>query len=88
MYNPFLFNPANLDKGRILMKPLWLVLGVLFVVAIAVQALSKARKSKITGLDARWPLEAKRHVLTERERALFRRLRETLPNTSCLPRFS
>jgi hypothetical protein len=61
------------------MKPLWIVLPALFLVGILIQALKAWQRKQMTALKVRWPLEPKRHLLTERERELFQRLRAALP---------
>jgi hypothetical protein len=56
-----------------------LLIGLVFI--LTVLALVAAKLKPRDGLFARpWPLEAKRQLLTERERALFQRLVQTLPN--------
>lgn len=59
-----------------------LILGVLaLVVVVAVLAgVSEGLKPRKGALDKPWPLAAKRQLLSERERALYRRLVEALPN--------
>lgn len=61
------------------MKPLWIALPLLFVVALLVNALKAWRRKQMYTLKKRWPLEPKPHVLSERERELFQRLRTALP---------
>ena len=56
------------------------LLGAL-VCILAVLAVLAAKLKRRDGLFAKpWPLEAKRQLLTERERALYQRLVQTLPN--------
>ena len=51
------------------------------LVAFRVMALFNSRSKPRAGLLSKpWPLEAKRQLLTERERALYQRLVQTLPN--------
>ncbi len=60
------------------MTPL-IVIGVLIAAVVIRLVLRKFRPRE--GLLAKpWPLEAKRQVLSERERVLYRRLVEALPN--------
>src|ERR1700733_6385989 len=55
-----------------------LLIGLVFI--LAVLALVAAKLKPRDGLFAQpWPLEAKRQILTERERALYQRLVQTLP---------
>jgi very-short-patch-repair endonuclease len=61
-------------------NPIFALLIVLAVVAAILGAFAAKLKPR-DGLFAKpWPLEAKRQLLTERERALFQRLVQTLPN--------
>jgi hypothetical protein len=54
---------------------------VALVLILAVLGAVAAKLKPRDGLFSKpWPLEAKRHLLTERERALFQRLVQTLPN--------
>lgn len=46
----------------------------------ALGLVAASRKSRDGLLNRPWPLDAKRQLLTERERVLFGRLREALPN--------
>ncbi len=56
-----------------------LLIGLVFI--LTVLAVLAAKLKPRDGLFAKpWPLEAKRQLLTERERALFQRLVQTLPN--------
>jgi very-short-patch-repair endonuclease len=55
------------------------ILGVLVAVGVAT-VWAKLRKRDYDALSKRWPLVAKRHVLTERERTLYGRLVQSLPN--------
>jgi hypothetical protein len=56
-----------------------LLIGLVFI--LTVLALVAAKLKPRDGLFTRpWPLEAKRQLLTERERALFQRLVQTLRN--------
>lgn len=51
------------------------------VLVLAFLAILAAKLKPRDGLFSKpWPLEAKRRLLTERERALFQRLARTLPN--------
>ena len=61
------------------MKPLWIIIPVLIVVAVLINVLKARQRSRMTALKQRWPLEPKRYLLTDRERALFQRLRDALP---------
>jgi len=58
------------------MTIIWIAFAV-FIVAL-LRAATKKRGDGIN-LKERWPLEAKQHVLSERERALFHRLQQALP---------
>jgi hypothetical protein len=62
------------------METVWIVLAVLVVIAALLRAFAKKRQSRADPLNERWPLESKRHLLTERERVLFQRLRDALPD--------
>ena len=54
---------------------------VLLVVALAVLSVLAAQfKPRDAALSKPWPLEAKRQLLSERERALYQRLVQSLPN--------
>jgi hypothetical protein len=53
----------------------------LLVVALAVLSVLAAQfKPRDAALSKPWPLEAKRQLLSERERALYQRLVQSLPN--------
>lgn len=61
-------------------NPIFALLIVLIAVAAVLGTVAVKRKPR-DGLFAKpWPLEAKRQLLTERERALYQRLVQTLPN--------
>jgi very-short-patch-repair endonuclease len=60
--------------------PLIAILVALVVIAAAFSVVGARFKSRDGALTKPWPLEAKRQVLTERERALYQRLVQTLPN--------
>ncbi|HEY0747086.1 MAG TPA: hypothetical protein VGD63_10325 [Steroidobacteraceae bacterium] len=55
-------------------SPLFVLLIVLVVVAAILGAFAKKLKSGDSLFANPWPLEAKRQLLTERERALYQRL--------------
>jgi very-short-patch-repair endonuclease len=56
-----------------------LLIGLFFILAFL--AVLAAKLKPRDGLFSKpWPLEAKRQLLTERERALYQRLVQTLPN--------
>jgi very-short-patch-repair endonuclease len=56
-----------------------ILIGIVFI--LAVLAVLAAKLKPRDSLFAKpWPLEAKRQLLTERERALYQRLVQTLPN--------
>jgi very-short-patch-repair endonuclease len=59
--------------------PFAVLAGVIFILAV-LAALAAKLKPRDGLFSKPWPLEAKRHVLTERERALYQRLVQTLPN--------
>jgi hypothetical protein len=50
------------------------------IAAIVVRLVFKALKPRDGSLVQAWPLEAKRTVISERERALYQRLGDALPN--------
>ena len=53
---------------------------LLVLIAVAVLSLlAKQSKSRDGALSRPWPLDAKRHLLSERERALYQRLVQSLP---------
>ena len=56
-----------------------LYIGVL-IAAVVVSLLINQLKSRAGSLSKTWPLEAKQNVLTERERALYQRLVQSLPD--------
>jgi len=56
-----------------------LLIGLVFVAAVFGMLAAKL-KPRDGSLSKPWPLEAKRQLLTERERALYQRLVQTLPN--------
>ena len=56
-----------------------LYIGVL-IAAVVISLILKALRPRDGSLAQPWPLEAKRHVLSERERVLYQRLVEALPN--------
>jgi very-short-patch-repair endonuclease len=60
--------------------PISTLLTVLVLVAAVLSILGAKLKSRDASLSKRWPLEAKRQLLTERERALYQRLLQCLPN--------
>jgi very-short-patch-repair endonuclease len=61
-------------------SPIFALLILLVVAAAVLGACAKKFKPR-GGLFAKpWPLEAKRQLLTERERALYQRFVQTLPN--------
>lgn len=61
------------------MKPLWIVIPILVVFAVLIRALKLWNRKQMSTLKQRWPLEAKRRLLSDRERELFERLRTALP---------
>ena len=61
-------------------NPILTLLVALVVVAAVLGVLVKEFKPLDGALDKPWPLEVKRQLLTERERALYQRLVESLPN--------
>jgi very-short-patch-repair endonuclease len=61
------------------LPPIALLVALVFILAV-LGAFATKLKSR-DGLFAKpWPLEAKRQLLTERERALYQRLVQSLPN--------
>ena len=52
----------------------------MLIATIVVRLIFKALKPRDGSLAQPWPLEAKRTVMSERERALYQRLVEELPN--------
>lgn len=63
-----------------MISPILLAIIIVAVVIAVPAGLKKGLKSRKGALDKRWPLAAKRQLLTERERALYRRLVDALPN--------
>jgi very-short-patch-repair endonuclease len=57
-----------------------LLLLALLIAVVVASRLAKQLKPDDGALSKRWPLVTKRHVLTERERALYQRLVQGLPN--------
>jgi hypothetical protein len=60
--------------------PIFPLLVGLVLVAAALSVVAAKFKPRDGSLSKPWPLEAKRHLLTEPERALYQRLIQTLPN--------
>jgi very-short-patch-repair endonuclease len=60
--------------------PIFALLITLVLVAAALSVLAAKFKPRDGALAKPWPLEAKRQLLTERERALYQRLIQSLPN--------
>jgi very-short-patch-repair endonuclease len=58
----------------------WILLIGLLLVAGVVSLLAKVLHHSDTGLSKVWPLEPRRYLLSERERALFQRLVQSLPD--------
>ena len=56
-----------------------LLIGLVFILAF-LAVLATKLKPRDGVFSKPWPLEVKRHLLTERERALYQRLVQTLPN--------
>jgi very-short-patch-repair endonuclease len=61
-------------------SPIFTLLIVLVVAAAVLGAVAAKLKPRDGLFSKPWPLEAKRELLTERERALYQRLVQTLPN--------
>ena len=61
-------------------NPILALLIVLIVAAAVLGAFAGKLKPRDGLFSKPWPLEAKRQLLTERERALYERLVQTLPN--------
>ena len=61
-------------------NPIFALLMVLVVAAAALGAFASKLKPRDSLFAKPWPLEAKRQLLTERERALYQRLVQSLPN--------
>jgi hypothetical protein len=59
--------------------PLIAIVVALLVIAAAFSVLGARLKSRDRSLAKRWPLEPKPNVLSERERALYQRLMQSLP---------
>lgn len=57
---------------------------IVVVAAIIIGILVKERRSRDRGLAVPWPLEPRRTVLSERERELYRRLVQSLPELTVL----
>jgi hypothetical protein len=62
------------------MKPLWVIVALLLATAFLIKAIKFWQRKQMGTLKQRWPLEPKRHLLSERERELFQRLRTALPD--------
>lgn len=60
--------------------PIFALLVGLVLVAAVLSAVAAKLKPRDGALDKPWPLEVKRQLLTERERALYQRLVQSLPN--------
>jgi len=54
-------------------------IGVL-VAAVVLSVILKELRPRVSSLSRPWPLETKRNLLSERERAMYQRLVEALPN--------
>jgi very-short-patch-repair endonuclease len=61
------------------MSTLWM-LAVIAALVILAAVIGKTSRRKKAGLDAPWPLEAKRTLLTEPEQVLYRKLVLALPD--------
>ena len=61
-------------------NPIFALLIVLVIAAAVLGAFANKLKTRDSLFAEPWPLEAKRQLLTERERALYQRLVQTLPN--------
>lgn len=61
------------------METTWIIFAVLIVIATLLRAFTKKRPTRADILSERWPLKAKRQLLTDRELVLFQRLRDALP---------
>jgi very-short-patch-repair endonuclease len=59
--------------------PIALLVALVFILAV-VGVLAAKLKPRDGLFSKAWPLEAKRHLMTERERALYQRLVQSLPN--------
>jgi hypothetical protein len=58
-----------------------LILWVLFIaVVLVLAALGRLKRRKVAGLEAPWPLEPKRALLTDPEQIIYRRLVKALPH--------
>src|SRR5260370_26616146 len=64
--------------------PIFAFLIALVLVAAVLSVLRAKFKPRDGALAKPWPLEAKRQLLTERERALYQRLIQSLPNNIVL----
>ena len=62
-----------------MIEPILLALLALAAVAAVLGGIKDGLKGRAGVLDKPWPLEAKRHLLSERERALCQRLVDALP---------
>jgi very-short-patch-repair endonuclease len=60
--------------------PIFPLLIALVLAATLLSVLAAKLKPRDGSLDKPWPLEARRQLLTERERALYQRLVQSLPN--------
>jgi hypothetical protein len=57
----------------------YLTLLIAAIAASFIRVLAKVLKARASALARPWPLEAKRNVLSDRERELYRRLVQSLP---------
>jgi very-short-patch-repair endonuclease len=60
--------------------PIFALLVALVLVVAVLSVVAAKLKPRDGALDKLWPLEAKRQLLSERERALYQRLIQSLPN--------
>jgi very-short-patch-repair endonuclease len=75
-YRESIFYQYRMERMHI---PIFVLLVALLVVAVLSVVAAKL-KPRDRALDKPWPLEAKRQLLSERERALYQRLIQSLPN--------
>lgn len=74
LVNRYLGNIICHDRIQRMHTPIYALLIGLVLIAAVLSVLAAKFKSRDGALAKPWPLEAKRQLLTERERALYQRL--------------
>jgi very-short-patch-repair endonuclease len=72
-----IFHRYRMERMHI---PIFALLVALVLVVAVLSVVAAKLKPRDGALDKPWPLEAKRQLLSERERALYQRLIQSLPN--------